>query len=454
MIKENVSGASGTLIPAAEFCCPVCEAGEPERLSCSWKKYHDEKQFLFSSEEWFVQCRRCGTIYRAPLKIYEDFRNYGRDYYDQVNSGETVEQHALWHFENFQKPNYDRLHQYMLKAVPPETARRWLDVGSIGYATTLGRYDFRTIEPDPRIVALGRRHFRKRFHFWSKPRIDCATIETHETIEKYDGILFNNSFYCLTTPLRSLMKASEMLRPGGDLLVSISTYFNDAAAVRTDGLVSRIEDILQGETLWVFYNQFSLEYLCRKAGFELKSTAEIPCYGKKTMMVYHFKKTEGSKTLPELLGKSREHMASKLEKCFKEFEAQTKRAIAVINTKSHFVIGTAQVLKEASRYGVLNQTFGTLLFEPEGGFKVSPDSSFQTAAELKQILNSQPGGVKLRAAVLSFKYQDEIHAWIKSELGDRVDILLPNRKSGMEQLQFEFAGKTRLCKGLCYVLES
>lgn len=434
-----------------EFCCPLCEGSETERLTFSWKKFHDEKQFFLSRHEWFVQCRECGTIYRAPLKVYADFRNYGKDYYDQVNSGETVEEHALWHFENFQKPNYDALHRHMLKVVPPEKARKWLDVGSIGYATTLSRYDFRTIEPDPRIVKLGRRHFRKWFSFFNKPKIDCATLETHVSADKYDGILFNNSVYCLTTPLSSLLRASEMLRPGGHLLVTISTYFNDATAVRTDGLVSRIEDVLQGETLWVFYNKFSLEYLCRKAGFELESTAEVPCYGKKTMQVYHFKKTGLLKTDAELLHKSREHMTRKLENCFDGFDAQTKRALSLINNKSYFVIGTARVINEALIYGALDQTSGIVFFEPKGVEQVPLSGTSMTMIDVKRVLDASQKNIRFRAAVLSFKYQDEIHALIKSEWGERVDILMPNRKSGMEQLQFEFAGKTRPCKGLCYV---
>ncbi len=446
--------AAQSQIVTEAFSCPVCETAEPERLSSSWKKYHDEKLFYFSPEEWFVQCRNCGTIYRAPLKVYADFRNYGRDYYDQVNAGETVEAHAWWHFENFQKPNYDALHRYLLKTVPPEKALKWLDVGSIGYATTLSGYDFQTIEPDPRVVELGRRRFRKWFSLWGKPKIDCATLETHSAAEKYDGILFNNSVYCLTTPLSSLLKAAEMLRPGGHLIISISSYFNDATAVRTDGKVSRIEDILQGETLWVFYNQFSLEYLCRKAGFELESTAEVPCYGKKTMQVYHFKKTGLLKTEPRLLDKSREHMARKLEKCFEGFDAQTKQSLAAINSKSHFVIGTEQLIKEALSYGALNQTSGIVFFEPRGADRVPLSGTFRTLRDFKRVIDSNRDGLRFRAAVLSFKYQDEIHAWIKSELGDSVDILMPNRKSGMEHLQFEFAGKTRPCKGLCYLLDS
>jgi len=169
-------------VPPKVACCPGCGEKRVRLLTPSWKRYFNVKEFFISQYEWFAACARCGTMFRYPLGDYADFRKYGEDYYDQVNPGETVEQHAVWHYESFQKPNYDSLRSYLNETAPPVEAHRWLDVGSIGYVTTFDEYDFTTIEPDERIVRLGRRLFGPRglsARLRPRQRIQCSTIEAY-----------------------------------------------------------------------------------------------------------------------------------------------------------------------------------------------------------------------------------------------------------------------------------
>ncbi len=349
-------------------CCPVCNGLKISLLSPSWKRYYNEKEFFLAEREWFASCDNCGTIFRYPLLSYDDYKKYGEDYYNQVNPGQSVEEHAIWHFESFQKPNYDSLRSFLNKEISPADGKRWLDVGSIGYATSFDEYEFTTIEPDQRIVELGRKLFKQS---WAKSllgiksRIHCHTIESFEDSKLFDGIVFNNSFYCLPFPIEGLCKAAKLLQKNGHLVITISTYFCDAVAVRTDGLLSRMEDVLQGETLWVFHNAKSLEYLCQRAGFELVSSQEIMAYGKKTMRLFHFRKVASISPDPMLLIDSKSLMQKKITQLFENFSGQSIAYLEKHNTEKTFFIGTLPILHDISRIYSLQKISGYVVFDSD-----------------------------------------------------------------------------------------
>ena len=428
--------------------CPICDCPQVLLLSPSWKKYYNEKEFFFAEREWFASCDSCGTIFRYPLLSYDDYRKYGEDYYNQTNPGETVEEHAIWHYESFQKPNYDSLRSYLNQYVPPTVAKRWLDVGSIGYATSFDEYEFTTIEPDERIVLLGRKMFSKgilnRLHI-SAPRIQCHTIENFDADKKFDGIVFNNSFYCLPFPIEGLRKAASLLTADGHLIITISTFFSGAVPVRTDGVVSRMEDVLQGETLWVFHNPKSLEYLCQKAGFELIESREIPAYGKKTMQTFHFRKASSVSPNPILLEESKLLMEAKTKELFSGFLNQSSTALEVHNTSNTYFVGTLSILNDLVKLEFLDKIAGYVVFDSQIGSCIVNGTRCISWDMFCQSIEEKPGTFSV--VIASYKYQDEIYAQIAG-LGSCVaNVFRPNRKSGMESLFFQFAGEQQPCKG-------
>ena len=96
-------------------------------------------------------------------------------------------------------------------------ARKWLDGGSVGYPTTFDDYDFTTIEPDERAVAVGRKIYGKGIlkYLAAAPKIFCSTIETLNTDKKFDGILFNNKkLLTLALPIRIFLSVSNLIRSG------------------------------------------------------------------------------------------------------------------------------------------------------------------------------------------------------------------------------------------------
>lgn len=432
--------------------CPICECERVTLLTPSWKRYYNEKAFFIADCEWFVACDQCGTIFRYPLLSYDDYRKYGEDYYNQVNPGGSVESHAVWHFESFQKPNYDSIRTYLNARLPPNRFAKWLDVGSVGYATTFREYEFTTIEPDERIVMLGRRLFEPKGLnklFWrARPRIRCHTIESYPSGDRFDGILFNNSFYCLPFPIDGLMKAASLLKEGGQLVITISTYFCDAVAARTDGLLSRIEDALPGETLWVFHNVKSLEYLARRAGFKLESAEEISAYGKKTMRAFVFRKSLPVIPPATLLEDSRLLMHQKLDGLFEDFARQSKNSLAEFNREDVLFVGTLPMLHDMNRVLRLDRIAGFVLID----FVVSESSvdgvKCMNLDELRRLVESRPN--RMSVVVASYKFQDDVFA----RLGGLTELLAavyrPNRKSGMESLNMIFAGAMRPSKGVTF----
>ena len=117
--------------------CPICDSNAFEFLSPVWRNYDLGKEFFISGSLWFVECNGCGAVLRLPFPDYrQDFRKFGEDYYNVGRQDQSVQEHAQTHFELFQKPNYDSMRTFLSEVAPPATYPRWLDVGSIGYATT------------------------------------------------------------------------------------------------------------------------------------------------------------------------------------------------------------------------------------------------------------------------------------------------------------------------------
>lgn len=436
-----------TKLPCA---CPICDSTAFRFLSPVWRNYHREDEFRISEEEWFAECARCGTVLRLPLADYgEDFRQYGRDYYDVASVGSSLDQHAEAHFQHFQRPNYDSVHAFLQRALPAERHRAWLDVGSIGYATTFSDYRFTTIEPDERVVELGRRLFAG-FKFWQRARIQCATLESFVTQARFDGILFNNSFYCVTTPGRTLQRARELLGNDGRVVVTISMYLNDAVNNRDDGLISRIEDVIPGSTLWVFYNEMSLRYLFARHGFELEKREEIPAYGLKTMQTYVFRRNDGIQPDPTWLDASHQHMSAKWADCFDEFERQSRTTLAGIDHDKTFLVGPLRILLELARIRQPEAMAGAIASDAVVAGVDSAGLRLIAWEQMRERILSE-AGAGYQVVLCSFRQQDALRARLRQELGNDIRILGPNRRSGMDCMELPFGGQLRPIKGLTLI---
>lgn len=427
--RPQLTGTTLEPSPVTRYhtACPVCDGVRWTFLAPTWRDYFLPARFRIDDSRWFTECDDCGTIVMLPLVEYAQIEDYGKAYYDQHGDTETAEQHAISHFEKYQKPNYDNIRTFLRRTHPADTYRHWLDVGSVGYPATFADYDFTTIEPDPRAVAAGRRRF-------GSERIHCATIETWRTGRLYDGVLFNNSFYCITTPGAALDAAHGMLRPGGRLVITLSGYLNGAVSDRVDGLILLIEDVLFGETLQVYYNQHSLTYLAGRHGFRFIGVAEVPAYGRKTMNAYTFERVADPVTQRDLIDRSRVEMRDRWKACFEGFRSSIASTLTAINHPRTVLAGSPVVVRDLQRYGGLSRV---------RGFMPVPDLHLTgvRCGSVPIIGPSDLAGIPVEdyeVVVCSFQRPDEVAAWVRREVGESTRLHLPTRRSGMEFVDFSF----------------
>jgi len=235
-------------------------------------------------------------------------------------------------------------------------------------------------------------------------------------------------------------------------VITISTYWCDANTSRTDTQLSRIEDVLPGETLWVFQSPQSLEHLCRCAGFALISSREIEAYGCKTMRTFHFRRKLGVEIDSTLLDASREHMQHKLEQLFGDFERQSLVTLSAHNGPNVFFIGTLGMLHDLARIAPLDGIAGYLVRDlPVAGLEIDGVRCIDWSTLVRAV---QKRPKEISVVVASYRFQDEINAELAPLRGALDAIYIPNRKSGMETLFLEFGGQERLCKGFTVDLSS
>jgi len=411
--------------------CPVCDARAFTLLSRVWRNYHLPAQLYLDPLRWFAECDACGTVVMLPL--HDDFATGGTLYYDQ----RETEAHVRRHFEQFQKPNYDHIREFLHATHPAGEFYRWLDVGSVGYPTTFDEYEFTTIEPDAAAARAGEVLF-------GTGRIHAATLDRWSDDRQYDGLLFNNSFYCLVDPGAALQRARQLLRPGGRLVITLSMTFADAVYDRDDGRTLVIEDLIVGETLQVYYNQFSLRYLAERHGFRLVDVREVKAYGHKTMKAHTFERSEATQVLPQLIPQSKAQMARVWRDCLHGFEASMAATTARLNCPETVLAGSLTVIRDLSRRGDLSQIHGILPI-PDAGLAGSVVNGHKVLSvdELRGLDTDD-----YHVAVCGFTDPEGIAASLRTALGPDLRISLPTRRSGMDFIDFSFRDGTYPSKGL------
>jgi hypothetical protein len=401
--------------------CPVCDAAAFTLLAPVWRNYHQPRNLTQDALRWFAECDRRGTVVMLPL--HDDFDAGGTLYYNQ----DETEAHVRQHFESYQRPNYDHVREFLRRTHAPAEYRRWLDVGSVGYPTTFDDYEFTTIEPDARAARAGEALFRTG-------RVHGSTLDAWHPADRYDGLLFNNSFYCLTDPGAALEKAGRLLRPGGRLVITLSSTFADAVSDREDGRVLMIEDLIFGETLQVYYNRFSLTYLAERHGFRLVDVALVPAYGCKTMNAHVFELTGTPRSTPGLLERSRDQMSRVWRETFAGFAASIRETLSQINAADVVLAGSLTVIRDLARYGDLSAIKGILpVPDPHLAGSTLDGLRVVDSADL-----AREDTDDYRVIVCAFRDSAAVVAELKLRLGDDVRLFVPTRRSGMEFIDFSF----------------
>ncbi len=421
--------------------CPICESNKVSLLHRLWQNRNSLKSFIIQNTRYLAVCDTCGTIFRFPLIIFDDTNEYGKEYYE-ISDIET-EQYIEAHVAHHQQYNYDNVIALMGSICPPQRFPRWLDVGSVGYPTLSKDYDFHTIEPSQKAVDKGKELFDPK-------KIFQGTIDTYSPSVTYDGILFNNSLYCHPEPHDSLIKCRDLLSNEGMIVVTLGTYLNGARQDPNDGNADKIEDLLPGDTLHVYYNDHSLRYLFESSGFEFIESHTISAYGCKDMVVYFFKKVD-MEAAPEreLLDRAKSYMWERLEAAFERFETETYTTLESINQKNVVLYGETELIKELNEIHSLTDIHGIIMtdLDAPAGFMI--DGLAVTSIE--NIRSMLAEGVRLKIVVTSFAIANDLAANVASQLGYLdYEIYVPTRFSAMKSMWFRFADSTRMSK--CFKL--
>jgi len=329
--------------------CPVCGCKEHRFVFPFITDPYHTKHTKLEANSDISACEICGTLFQTPAMKFTNmsFEESGKIYYDRTTGTDNSEfrNGVIYHSRYGQEPHYNTLRKLILSDFPEK--REWLDVGSSGSPTAFEDINFTTIEPDPRVVEIGR-------ELYNKDRIHCSTIEYFRSETEFDGIVFNHSLYCIPEPAAALQKAHELLNDDGILVIAISDYFMGTPSGFINNDYERIEDILRGETMRVYYNPHSLSYLAALHGFRLHKDIilehdRISAYSKGLCSrLFIFSKAPKT-AKQELLKLSNEYMKKKFEDIFDYFNQKTVETLQGLNSVSTWLVGDENILQDIAR---------------------------------------------------------------------------------------------------------
>lgn len=412
---------------ALRMKCPVCEGVNFSSVYQVFEKPDDVDLFVFKKGH-FLECEGCATTIKAPLEITKnDVREYGMSYYNQLNYLQNIEKAIEEHIYHSQIPVYKTFESMLNENFSSQEYPKWLDVGSAGYPTTFKNYNFTTIEPDYRTVEIGRRLFNRE-------KIVCTIVDDLPLDEVYDGIVFHHSFYCLPNPNEALQKCFHLLRDGGVVVVAIGQFFMETPSVFSDNLYLRLEDIYRGETLSVYYNPFSLEYIFAKNGFVLENFKELS-HHYHTSLDYRSKyftfRKQAKSVKTDLLQASYDFSKQLLKTHFADFWERTYDTLARHNNKHTVFIGDWTLFEALNRILPLTNIQAFIDFHDVAsnvyrlnGVQILPFS---------EVYRLTP---KTKIVVCSFMYQKDILEVLETRTFDA--IFVPTRKSKIENMFFYY----------------
>lgn len=427
--------------------CPVCSNSKSQTFIMKlFKNLHNPKKYEFLKNEGLYECSNCGTIYRPTLNKDMKMEDLGIQYYDQVNVNDMFKKNIINHIENHQKPQYDRIRDYILNKFDIEKYNNWLDVGSAGYPTSFKDINFLTIEPDPRVVKVGQELFNKN-------NISCNIVENFKPDSKIDGVLFANSFYCIPTPNEAIQNVFNILNDNGKVIVMIGHYFmGSKISPAQDGEYVAIEDLIRGITLWVYYNPYSLEYIFNKNGFRLIDKFTFNHnhkIEKRSINVLVFEKHKRDIN-NELLEKSKNSNMNLLNNFFSNNKKNTIKTIKEeLENKNTLIIGSTCLINDILKISESTENLTIYNFNNEKLLNNKNSTIIKTLSQLKNEINSKTFN---KIAICSFKYQNEILNFINENNLKVKKIILPTRESGDDKIWGNFKQNNEFVRNLKFKL--
>jgi SAM-dependent methyltransferase len=416
--------------------CPVCLSRSMEYMMPHMKKVDFPKQFSVSDHEWLAMCKRCGTLFRIPLP--DDPKVYNEQYYNQMHVDGEFRDTAERHIVQSQIANYERVLQFFRASIDPNKYKRWLDVGSGGYPTKFKEYDFITIEPDRRVVGIGRELFKT-------DKIYCGNIESYDFRSGFDGVLFQNSFYCIPIPNTALQRVHSLLSDQGLLIIGIGSYLMETKAHTSDGNLLRIEDVLRGDSHWLYYNRYSLQYICLRNGFILENCVELDSYNSNRSVKYFIFRKHKSEKDNGLLDQSYNCNRMKLKSLFDSFSQKTADNLQIVNKRNTIFIGTEEMISDLRKINSMDAIIGFINYsDGEIGVKAINGIPYISIECLKEVTED---GNKYNVVIASYKYQQEIIKAIEVLVNpSQLNIFMPTRDSGIEKMFISFGKEEVLSK--------
>jgi len=416
--------------------CPICEGTSLTLLHPLWENRNSLEHFKIHKDRYFGACDSCGTIFRFPLFILDDVCEYGKEYYE--SPGIDAYKYIEYHTAMFQKHNYEHVVELLHKDFPVQDYHKWLDVGSVGYPTSFEDYEFHTLEPSWKAVETGKKLFNSE-------RIFQGSISTFKPSRIYDGILFNNSIYCLPDPRISIKRCREFLKDSGIIIVTLGAYLNGAKNNSFDGNVDRIEEIICGDTMQIYYNEYSLRYLFMSEGFDFLGAQTLEAYGKKTMIAYKFKKVSQSTLQPQLLKQAKCYMRDRLDRAFSRFENETRDCLESIDKNNVVLYGDISLIMELNKIHSFQNINGIIMSDIDVPVKLTIEGL--NAFDFNHMRVLLAGGESLKIVVASFTEANKLAVKIVTELPyGKYEIYVPSRFSAMKSIWFNFASDRRMSK--------
>jgi hypothetical protein len=207
-----------------------------------------------------------------------------------------------------------------------------------------------------------------------------------------------------------------------------------------------VEDIFRGDVLWVYYNRYTLKYICEKNGFRYIKDQDVMVFTKSgapwfTVRYFLFKKDRTVAPDAKDLGNSRLFQETIFETLKRNFAHVTADSIKRLDDPNTFAIGTKDILFDLCSLSGFKVMGGfTDYRNPQSGGFTLQGVKILSIEQLRDICNSNK---ETSLFIASFKYQQEIIDYIASQKLTFKKIICPDISSGIERILDERLGLSK-----------